>query len=57
MGQIDVVAENIFNTEFYEEVGTPEYIQQRKAQISAWLETNIGQLNILINEGISFRTF
>jgi hypothetical protein len=51
MGQIDSIAESIFNTEFYEEVGTPEYIQQRKVQISAWLETNIGQLNILINEG------
>jgi hypothetical protein len=51
MGQIDVVAGSIFNTEFHEEVGTPEYIAQRKVQISAWLETNIGQLNILINEG------
>jgi len=50
MGQLDVIAENIFNTEFYEEVGTPEYLQDFKARISAWLETNIGQLNILINE-------
>ena len=49
MGQIDDIAEDIFATEFYDEVGTPQYITQRKAQISAWLETNIGHLNVLIN--------
>lgn len=50
MGQIKDIAESIFNTEFYDEVGTPEKLEQRKAQISAWLETNIGHLNVLINQ-------
>ena len=53
MGQIQDIAEDIFATEFYDEVGTPAYIVQRKAQIAAWLETNIGHLNVLINS--SFR--
>mgnify|MGYP007000115650 len=47
MGQIQDIAEDIFATEFYDEVGTPAYIVQRKAQIAAWLETNIGHLNVL----------
>ena len=50
MGHIDVIAEKIFESEFYDETGTPEYIQNRKAQIAAWLETNIGHLNVLINQ-------
>jgi hypothetical protein len=50
MGYTDVIAEKIFDSEFYDEIGTPAYIQNRKAQIAAWLETNIGHLNILINQ-------
>lgn len=53
MGHLDVIAENIHNNEFYAEVATPEEIAAFKTRISAWLETNIGQLNILLNT--SFR--
>lgn len=53
MGQVDDIASNIYETEFFDEVATPQEIVNSKARISAWLETNIGQLNILINE--SFR--
>jgi hypothetical protein len=53
MGHLDVIAENIYNNEFYAEVATPEEIAAFKTRISAWLETNIGQLNILLNT--SFR--
>lgn len=49
MGQLDVIAANIYDTEFYAEVATPEEIAASKTRISAWLETNIGQLNILLN--------
>lgn len=49
MGQIDVIAANIYDTEFYAEVATSEEIAASKTRISAWLETNIGQLNILLN--------
>ena len=49
MGQIDVIAANIYDTEFYAEVATPDEITASKTRISAWLETNIGQLNILLN--------
>lgn len=53
MGQLNDIAEKIYDTEFFDEVATPEAIEDAKTRISAWLETNIGQLNILINE--SFR--
>ncbi len=53
MGQIDDIASSIYETEFYDEVATPQEVDASKARISAWLETNIGQLNILINQ--SFR--
>ena len=49
MGQLDVIADNIYDTEFYAEVATPAEIAASKTRISAWLETNIGQLNILLN--------
>ena len=48
MGQIDVIASNIYTTEFNDE-SDASAITQRKTEIAAWLETNIGQLNILIN--------
>jgi hypothetical protein len=54
MGKLDDIAVQIFETEFYDELsGTPASIQIRKDQISAWLETNIGHLNVLLNQ--SFR--
>ena len=52
MGQIDDIASNIYTTEFNDETDA-SVISQKKTEIAAWLETNIGQLNILINT--SFR--
>ena len=49
MAQLDVIAANIYDTELYGEIATPEEIAASKIRISAWLETNIGQLNILLN--------
>ena len=61
MGQIDDIASNIYVTEFIDDAVNsgcgntptatcnPSYIPQKKLEIAAWLETNIGQLNILIN--------
>jgi hypothetical protein len=50
MGQIDDIASNIYVTEFNDEADASA-ITQKKTEIAAWLETNIGQLNILINTG------
>ena len=47
MGQIDDIASNIYTTEFDDEADASA-ISQKKTEIAAWLETNIGQLNILI---------
>ncbi len=52
MGQIDDISERIYHTEFYDEDGEGDF-ERLTSRISAWLETNIGQLNILINT--SFR--
>lgn len=52
MGQIDDISASIYHTEFYDEDGDGAF-ERLTARISAWLETNIGQLNILINT--SFR--
>lgn len=49
MGQLDDIAGDIYDTEFFDEVATPGEIAAAKARIAAWLETNIGQLNVLIN--------
>ena len=61
MGQIDDIASNIYATEFVDDAVNsgcgntptttcnPSYIPQKKLEIAAWLETSIGQLNILIN--------
>ena len=51
--QVDEIAENIYDSEFYDffDSSVPEdiaKIKNFKARISAWIETNIGQLNILI---------
>lgn len=52
MGQINDISERIYHTEFYDEDGEGDF-ERLTTRISAWLETNIGQLNILINT--SFR--
>jgi len=52
MGQIDDISARIYHTEFYDEDGEGDF-ERLTTRISAWLETNIGQLNILINT--SFR--
>lgn len=49
MGQIDDIASRIYETELFDEDHTSQEITDLKARISAWLETNIGQLNVLIN--------
>lgn len=49
MGQIDDIASDIYDTELYDESKTSQQVANEKARISAWLETNIGQLNVLIN--------
>ena len=61
MGQLDVIATTIYNTEFPDDsvnsgcantptsTCNPNYVTQKISEISAWLETNIGQLNVLIN--------
>ena len=52
--QVDEIAESIYESEFYDffDSGVAEdvpKIKTFKARISAWIETNIGQLNILIH--------
>ena len=49
MGKLDVIAGNIYDTEFFGETATSAEIAASKTRIAAWLETNIGQLNILLN--------
>lgn len=48
MGQIDAIAEKIYNSEFYEDDADESSVKSFKTRISAWLESNIGLLNILI---------
>jgi hypothetical protein len=50
MGQIDAIAEKIYDSEFYEDDAEESEVKSFKARISAWLETNIGLLNILIHK-------
>ena len=54
--QINVIAKKIFNSEFYDlfDENAEDYATQSNrfiARIEAWLETNIGQLNILTHSG------
>ena len=50
MGQIDAIAEKIYNSEFYEDDAEESAVKSFKNRISAWLESNIGLLNILIHK-------
>ena len=52
--QVDEIAESIYESEFYDFFDSDvtedvPKIKTFKARISAWIETNIGQLNILIH--------
>lgn len=47
---LDAIAEKIYDTELFQDSDTVEQASAEKTRISAWLETNIGQLNILINQ-------
>ena len=54
--QINVIAKKIFNSEFYDlfDESSEDYAVQSSrfiSRIEAWLETNIGQLNILTHAG------
>ena len=54
--QINVIAKKIFNSEFYDlfDESSEDYAVQSSrfiSRIEAWLETNIGQLNMLTHAG------